>query len=355
LLIKLKIMKTKSLLLLLLLAIVYGCSDDAAPPNTGTDIIGFDLTQAAGPAIIDNTAHTVYIEVVSGTDRSAVAPVFSLSTGAIAVPASGTVFDYTNQVTINVTAQDGVTKQAWQVNVAAETIIPGPTDILAFTLPEQTALASINNTSNTVAIEVANGTNLTSLTPEIVVSAGATSAPSSGTAGNYSSAVTIVVTAADGITTENWSVNVTAASAGGTGEGTDILTFTVPSQEMAALIDPDQHLVAVKVVAGTDLSTITPTFTLSPGATSFPVTGTLQDYSDAKAILVNAEDGKGQQVWVVKIFSSFDAASICDAGNCADDPDAAQQCITIFEDCMASYGDVAFVPCALVALGACDD
>ena len=96
-------MKSKSLILLAILAMAYACSDDAAPPNTGTDIVGFNVTQEARPAIIDNTAHTVYIEVVSGTDRSALAPVYALSTGAIAVPASGTVFDYTNEVTIEVT------------------------------------------------------------------------------------------------------------------------------------------------------------------------------------------------------------------------------------------------------------
>ena len=347
-------MKIKSLILIVLLAIGYSCSDDPAPVNTGTAIIGFEATQQVAPAVIDNTAHTVTMNVKTGTDRSALAPVYALSTGATAVPASGTVRDYSKEVTINVTAQDGVTTQAWKVNVSIEPLEPSIADILAFTLADQIAAATINSVSKTVAIEVINGTNLTSLTPGITVSPGATSAPTSGTTGDYSSAVTIVVTGSDGTTTENWTVNVTEASAGGTSDATDILTFTIPDQEMPALIEFELHYIAVKMPAGTDLTNLTPAYTVSPGATAVPASGILSNLSELRWILVTAEDGT-QQPWIVKVFSSYDAASICDVNDCSNDPDLAQQCITFFENCMETHGDEAFVPCALQAIGgSCD-
>ena len=347
-------MKIKSLILIVLLAIGYSCSDDPDPVNTGTDIIGFEATQQVAPAVIDNTAHTVTMNVVTGTDRSALAPVYALSTGATAVPASGTVFDYSKEVTINVTAQDGVTKQAWTVNVSIESLEPSIADILAFTLADQTAAATINSASNTVAITVVNSTNLTSLTPGITVSAGATSDPTSGTTGDYSSAVTIVVTGSDGTTIENWTVNVTEASAGGISDATDILTFTIPDQEMPALIESELHYIAVKMPAGTDLTNLTPAYTVSPGATAVPASGILSNLSSLRWILVTAEDGT-QQPWFVKVFTSFDSATICDVHDCSNDPDALQQCITVFESCMETNGDEAFVPCALHAVGdACD-
>ena len=346
-------MKIKSLFLIILLAIGYSCSDDPDPVNTGTDIIGFEATQQVAPAVIDNTAHTVTMVVVTGTDRSALAPVYSLSTGAIAVPASGTVRDYSGEVTINVTAQDGVTTQAWKVNVSIQPLEESITDILAFTLAEQTRAATINNTGKTVAIEVVNGTSLTSLTPGITVSPGATSDPASESTGDYSSAVTIVVTGGDA-STENWTVTVSVATPGGTSDAADILTFIVPGMEMDALIHYDVHVIGVKMPSGTDLTNLAPTFTLSPGATSLPVSGTAADYTNWRWILVTAEDGTTQQPWKVKIFNGFDSASLCNVEECGNNPDAAQQCITFFEDCMATHGEAAFVPCAIVAMGACE-
>jgi hypothetical protein len=68
-----------------------------------------------------------------------------------------------------------------------------------------------------VDIKVVNGTALTALTPAFTLSLNATSTPATGTSENYSSAVTITVTAEDGETIQAWTVNVTeAADAGAT-------------------------------------------------------------------------------------------------------------------------------------------
>jgi hypothetical protein len=448
LLIKLKIMKTKSLILLLLLAIVYGCSDDPAPQDplkTGNDILTFSLTEQTGAALINSTDYTIVIEVENNTDRTNLTPTFTLSEGATSSPTSGAVGDYSDKVTVTVTAQDG-TSQAWEIDVNEATIasssekdiltfsfpeqtaaadidnlahnvkievISGtnrakltPTftlsngataapvsgtegdyvsqaiikvtaengstqdwevdvtvgqsssaDVLGFSFAEQTTLASIDNTAKTITIEVANGTNLSSLTPDIIVSPGATSVPESGATGDYSGVVTLTVTAQDGNIEKAYAVTVTAASAPGgpLNTGTDILTFIVPGQELDAVIDPERFVIGVKVPPGTDLSNITPTFTLSTGAISNPVTGTPGDYSDAKFILVTAEDGVTTQLWAVKIFGSFDAASICDVANCATDEALKQECITFLETCIANHGEAAAIPCILVALGPCDE
>jgi hypothetical protein len=87
------------------------------------------------------------------------------------------------------------------------------TDILSFTLPQQTAPGAINFNNHTVAIQVAHGTNVTALTPTISVSYGATIAPTSGTARNFATPQTYVVTALDEVTTQEWTVTVTVASA----------------------------------------------------------------------------------------------------------------------------------------------
>ncbi|NVO20032.1 MAG: DUF5018 domain-containing protein [Bacteroidetes bacterium] len=85
-------------------------------------------------------------------------------------------------------------------------------NILTFSFPQQTTSATINSTSGTVSIEVAYGTVLTSLTPTITVSPGATINPLSGVAQNFSSPFNYIVTAQNGTTTKTWTITVTTAA-----------------------------------------------------------------------------------------------------------------------------------------------
>jgi hypothetical protein len=329
---------------------------EAAPVlSTETDILTFTIPEKTGDATINDTDNTIAIEVANGTDLTKLTPIFTLSEGATSSPESGSEGNYSSEVTITVTAEDGTTTQDWKVNITEASGPSSAADVLAFSLPEQTELATIDDSGNSIAIEVTNGTNLASLTPTITISPGATSNPASEATGNYSSVVTIKVTAEDGTTVEDWTVNVTEAVAGGPpSSANDILTYTVPGQEQDEYIDSENHVVIVVTASGTDLSNITPTFTLSPGATSIPVSGTPGDYNDATLIAVTAEDGSKEQLWGVKIFNGFDAAGVCDVAKCADDPTLQDQCISRFNSCIATYGEAAFVPCALVATGFCD-
>lgn len=89
---------------------------------------------------------------------------------------------------------------------------PDPeTDILSFTLTQQTGPATINTTNHTVSIQVAYGTDLTVLTPSITVSTGATISPASGVGRNFSSPVNYTVS--NGGASQVWTVTVTTASA----------------------------------------------------------------------------------------------------------------------------------------------
>ncbi len=334
------------------------CGDDEEPPalSAETDILTFTMPEQTGDADIDPSAHTVVIEVMQSADLTELTPSFTLSAGATSIPPSGTTEDYSSVATITVTAEDGTTSQDWTVTVSEEGAPPSDAaDILSFSVSEQTSLATINSDDNTVTLQVQNGTDLSSLTPTIVVSPGASSDPASGESDDYNSAVTIRVTAEDETTVEDWTVTVTEQESDGPpSEATDILTFTVPGQAEPEYIDPNNHVVVVITESGTDLKEITPTFTLSPGATSTPMSGTPGDYSDATLIVVTAEDGEEQQIWGVKIFNGFDAAGLCDVSDCADDSDLRSQCESAFNDCIAQYGEEAFLQCAGSALTVCD-
>jgi hypothetical protein len=303
-------MKIKKYFILLLLAgFVFSCSSDddpepVAPPvqSTAADILTFTMTEETGAATINASAATVEIEVESGTDLTSLSPAFTVSTGASASPASGTSGNYSSEVTITVTAEDGTTTKAWSVDVSeASDVLSSETDILTFSLPEETGDATIDDTVYTIAIEVANGTDLSMLTPAFTISDGATASPATGTQGNYSSAVTITVTAEDGVAMQAWTVNVTEASGGGLSMETDILSFSFPEETGAATIDDTAHTIAIEVANGTDLTMLTPAFTISDGATASPATGTQGNYSSAVTITVTAEDATTIQAWTVNV------------------------------------------------------
>ncbi|MCF8380704.1 MAG: DUF5018 domain-containing protein [Bacteroidales bacterium] len=86
-------------------------------PNTEANILTFVLAEQTGDAIIDAGAHTVAIEVATGTNLTNLSPTITLSEGATVSPASGVAQDFTNPVTYTVKAEDGTTTQAWVVTV----------------------------------------------------------------------------------------------------------------------------------------------------------------------------------------------------------------------------------------------
>lgn len=173
-------------------------------PNMATEILTFSLTEQTGDATINDGI--INIEVPFGTDVTGLAPEIETSYGATTSPSNGEAQDFTASVVYTVTAEDEITTQDWVVTV---TIAPNSeTAIIEFTFAEQTGPAIIDETNFTVDIEVEMETNLSSLTPAIVISEGAIITPESGTTTDFSSAVIYTVTAQDEATTQEWTVFV---------------------------------------------------------------------------------------------------------------------------------------------------
>jgi Leucine-rich repeat (LRR) protein len=83
------------------------------------------------------------------------------------------------------------------------------TDIIQFSLTEQAAPADINYATHTIELIVNVGTDLTSLTPTITISNGASVTPSSGAIQNFSSGVVLYeVTAENPTVSQIWEVSI---------------------------------------------------------------------------------------------------------------------------------------------------
>jgi len=136
------------------------------------------------------------------------------------------------------------------------------TDILSFVLAEQTGDAIIDATNHEISIEVANGTLLTTLSPTINLSDGATVDPVSGTNADLDDGLaTYTVTAEDETTEQEWTVTITEEVIAA--QPPVVLAQTFEISELAAIGDIVGTVVATD--ADTDVADLTYAITAGNG------------------------------------------------------------------------------------------
>ncbi len=90
-------------------------------PAGGANILDVVIDQQVSPAVIDNDAQTVWVEVEQGTDLTQLLPAIFVSAGATVDPPSGSIQDFTFPVTYSVTSENGQTVKDWVVTVTITT------------------------------------------------------------------------------------------------------------------------------------------------------------------------------------------------------------------------------------------
>jgi outer membrane protein assembly factor BamB len=154
--------------------------------------------------------------------------------------------------------------------------------------PEVKATISGTNIDATVP----SGTDLKTLVPTIMLSAGATVSPESGKAQDFTvSPLKYTVTAEDG-TKQDYLVKITVAKS----SEKQITEFRLTglNPDVLGTIDETANTIALTVPAGTNLKTLIPTLKLSALATVTPASGTAQDFTNTVNYTVKAEDGSTQ-------------------------------------------------------------
>ena len=216
----------------------------------------------------------------------------SLSKGGVL---SGELTEASEEFEFTIIATDNtgqVTSYVFTIEVLPNTA----TDILTYSIPTAYDV-KIDDTNHTVEMMVPFGTDVSKLTPTFTVSEGATASPESGVEDDFTSEVTVTVTAGDGTTTQDWTVIVTITPAS---TETDILTYSIPTA-YEVKIDGLEFIVKMMVPFGTDVSALTPTFTVSEGATASPESGVEDDFRNPVTVTVTAEDGETTQDWTVTV------------------------------------------------------
>jgi len=130
-------------------------------------------------------------------------------------------------------------------------------DITAFTIPGQSGSTTIG--SDTVAITMPYGTNVTALVPSIALSPGATVSPLSGVAQDFTSSVTYTVTAANASTkpyTVTITVSTTPPSSGSGVVSNSVSPATAAFDKTTGAANNKDIVATLTVASGSSLSAI---------------------------------------------------------------------------------------------------
>lgn len=274
--------------------------------NAEAEILAYTIPSQVGTTTINSGAATVNVDMLYGTDVTALVSSFVLSAGASAeitgVPqVSGTTpNDFTTSLVYTVTAEDGTTTKDWTVTV---TVLPpsSEAEFLTYSLPGQVS-SVINSGPATIAVVMPYGSDITNLIADFTLSLGANaeiaSVPqvSGVTANDFSGTIVYTVTAQDAITTKDWTVTVTVLL----NDSAEILAFDVPSQ-VSSTINSGAATVDIVMPFGTDITALVPAISISTGATINPASGVAQDFTNPVVYTVTAENGTTTKDWTVTV------------------------------------------------------
>ena len=160
-------------------------------------IMSFSIGDKTGT--INQAAGTIEITVGSQEDITKLTPLYIIPGGTTSTPQSGVAQDFTNSVKYTVVSNDGFTGKSYFVKV---TQLPNPF-ISSFKTGEDICSVTgiVDNAASTIVMDFPSGTNLSSITPIIAVTAGSTVSPVSGEAKNFSNGpVNYTVTNVEGLT-----------------------------------------------------------------------------------------------------------------------------------------------------------
>ncbi|MEH0152524.1 hypothetical protein V6R21_00180 [Limibacter armeniacum] len=183
--------------LLLAMALIGGftaCDDKEETPDLSSEamISSFDFASLDLPeSAVSMDGNVITVTVPFGTDITKLTPSISISEGAVINPKIGEM-DFSSDVSFIVTAEDGQTKATYTVKV----IVAAPTDgsITEILVSEAN---EVTFDGNTIIIKVYEGTDVTALAPEIVLTDGSTVSPASGVAQDFTNAIEYTVSFGD--------------------------------------------------------------------------------------------------------------------------------------------------------------
>ena len=158
-------------------------------------------------------------------------------------------------------------------------------------------VGTITESNYTIALTVPFGTDLSSLTPTIVISAGATVFLPSGWTTFFNTPKTYTVTAADG-STQNYTVTVNVVVPS-SAKAITSFNFNALSPAVIGTVTESNYTIALIVPYGTSVTALVPTITIT-GVSVSPASGAARNFTNSQLYTVFAADNS-TQVYTVTV------------------------------------------------------
>ena len=146
---------------------------------------------------------------------------------------------------------------------------------------------TVDEDNKMVRLDFPAGTDVTHLTPTIVISNYATIEPKSGVAQDFTNPVYYTVTSLSGATSQ-YMVEAIVHDAD---NEKSILSFRFDALDESGVIDQIARAISFLLSAETDVTQLVPTIEVSEGATVEPASGVAQDFSNPVTYTVTAQNG----------------------------------------------------------------
>ncbi len=287
-------------------------------PSSNTEIVSFGIAGTDAVAEINAMTKIISIELPFKTDITALVCEYVLSDGATAeidatLQTSGeTSNNFTDTVLYTVTAENTIVSQDWTV-IISKTAPKKETAIMGFEFADQVAPAIIDAATHTVNIEIFASASIQDLIAQFTLSEGASAhvnniVQTSGLSSNdFSDTVIFRIMAEDVAQTQDWKVVVKQILPRTDAE---ILSFAFDGQVADAVINNNDHTVAVEIYQSAPITSLIAEFSLSRSTTA-NINGTPQtskttanDFSAPVEFTVIAEDGITSQTWMITVTQS---------------------------------------------------
>lgn len=188
-------------------------------------------------------------------------------------------------------------------DVEKEPYIKGAEDEkFLLTFEVDSIFGTIDEDNKIVVLDFPAGTDVSHLTPRIVVSTYATVEPESGVAQDFTNPVYYTITAMNGTTAQYM---VTAVVHNPENEKS-ILLFRFDALDDDGVIDEILHEISFVLPNGTDVTQLVPTIVVSEGATISPASGVAQDFTNPVTYTVTAQNGTTAEYTVLVVVEGDD-------------------------------------------------
>lgn len=284
------------------------------PLDTGKSIVAFAVDAQGSTVAISEDLASVVVNVPTAAPSFCVTT-FTLSKNATLFIGNkelkyGDIVDYSNPVACTVKAQDGSVRQ-WTLSFVRPVVVPDSGNaILAFGIDVAGSTVNINPKTKSIVLNVGEKSPSRCATSFLVsrnatLSIGSKSYASGDTI-DYSSAVTITVTAQNG-TASSWTAKMLRQSKEPNDSGTAILSFAVALEGSQVTVDAARRSVLIGLPKGSLTRRLATTFVLSNAASLFIdsvaiASGDTLLYDSVVTFTVKAQDGR-TSTWTATAYA----------------------------------------------------